>query len=154
MGDRKRNLLMRMWSGLNRLELLCCGYGCYITGFLALTRWISTITQVILCIKGDALLYCSLPSFAQYEGVSRSCYKTTIQLHLVAESQPYHLQFSLRVASPETFGYTLVYLRTSRPYWGTFLKAWHIDNISSIVIIVTQSYNQQVYAINRTRSVT
>jgi hypothetical protein len=34
-------------------------------------------------------------------------HKIVIKLHLVAEL--YHLQFSLQAASPETFGYTLIY---------------------------------------------
>jgi hypothetical protein len=39
--------------------------------------------------------------------LTRLIHKIAIQLHLVAR-ELYHLQFSLRAASPETFGYTLV----------------------------------------------
>jgi hypothetical protein len=39
--------------------------------------------------------------------LTRLTHKIAIQLHLVAEL--YHLQFSLQAASPETFGYTLVF---------------------------------------------
>jgi hypothetical protein len=38
---------------------------------------------------------------------TRLTHKITIQLHLVQRVN--HLQFSLQAASPETFGYTLVY---------------------------------------------
>jgi hypothetical protein len=38
----------------------------------------------------------------------RLTHRIAIQLHLVAERELYHLQFSLQVARPETFGYTLV----------------------------------------------
>jgi len=40
--------------------------------------------------------------------LTRLSHKIAIQLHLVA-GEVYHLQFSLQAASPETFGYTLVY---------------------------------------------
>jgi hypothetical protein len=39
--------------------------------------------------------------------LSRLTHKIAIQLHLMAEL--WHLQFSLQAASPETFGYTLVF---------------------------------------------
>jgi hypothetical protein len=39
--------------------------------------------------------------------LDRMTHKIAIQLNLVAESL-YHLQFSLQMASPETFGYILV----------------------------------------------
>jgi hypothetical protein len=39
--------------------------------------------------------------------LTRLTHRIAIQLHLVAEL--YHLQFSLQVASPETFGYILVF---------------------------------------------
>jgi len=38
--------------------------------------------------------------------LARLTHKIAIQLHPVTEL--YHLHFSLQVASPETFGYTLV----------------------------------------------
>jgi hypothetical protein len=41
--------------------------------------------------------------------LTRLTYKIAIQLHLVAV-ELHHLQFSLQAASPETFGYTLVYV--------------------------------------------
>jgi len=40
--------------------------------------------------------------------VTRLTHKIAIQLHLFGK-QLYHLQLSLQVASPETFGYTLVH---------------------------------------------
>jgi len=39
--------------------------------------------------------------------LARLTHKIVTQLHLVAEL--YHLQFLLQVASPETFGYTLIH---------------------------------------------
>jgi len=45
--------------------------------------------------------------------LTRLTHKIAIQLHLVAEN--YHFQFSLQAASPETFGYTLVYCVTNFP---------------------------------------
>jgi hypothetical protein len=41
---------------------------------------------------------------------TRLTHKIAIQMHLVAESCTI-LQFSLQAASPETFGYTLIYLK-------------------------------------------
>jgi hypothetical protein len=42
--------------------------------------------------------------------LTRLTHRIAIHLHLVAEN---HLQFSLQAASPETFGYTLVYSQFS-----------------------------------------
>jgi len=48
--------------------------------------------------------------------LTRLTHKIAIQLHLVAESYP--LQFSLKPASSETFGYTLEF-RPVNEYLGT-----------------------------------
>jgi hypothetical protein len=41
--------------------------------------------------------------------LTRLTHKIAIQLHLVTESFIHHLQLSLQAASPEIFGYILVY---------------------------------------------
>jgi len=40
-------------------------------------------------------------------------HKIAIQLHLMAERELYYLQFLLQAASPETFGYILVFVLSS-----------------------------------------
>jgi hypothetical protein len=50
--------------------------------------------------------------YGEKKKLTRLTHQIAVQLHLVAEScTMYHLQFSLQSASPETFGYTLVYRR-------------------------------------------
>jgi hypothetical protein len=89
---------------LLRPSLLCILQFCCIRGFIQKfpdwvitkhtltainTRW--EATQMVMAAK-----------------LTRLTYKTSIQLHLMAESCLYYLQFSLQAASPETFGYNLV----------------------------------------------
>jgi len=52
--------------------------------------------------------------------LTRLPHKIAIQLRLVSGRELYHLQYSIQVASPETFGYTLVDCMTT---WLSKLKS-------------------------------